>query len=144
MAQADDMNQVVDEIADRVRRRMQALRAGKEQPCTTSPGPSPSDSPSSSASTQGCAPSCDVCPNVSSCGTVNAVKSGAARIAPDAIRTSADIAPYIDHTLLKPEASREEVIKLAEEARKHGFATVCVNSVNVALAARILSGSKTV
>ena len=82
-------------------------------------------------SAQSCAPSCDVCPNVDSCGTVNAVKSGAARIAPDAIRTSADIAPYIDHTLLKPEATREEVVKLAEEARKHGFATVCVNSVHV-------------
>jgi deoxyribose-phosphate aldolase len=81
---------------------------------------------------------------VSSCGTVAAVKAGAARIAPEAIRTSADIAPYIDHTLLKPEASREEVIKLAEEARKHGFATVCVNSSNVAVAARVLAGSKTV
>ena len=43
MAQADDMNQAVDEIADRVRRRMQALRAGKEQPCTTSPGPAARD-----------------------------------------------------------------------------------------------------
>lgn len=147
---ADEMNQVVDEIADRVRRRMQALRAGKEQPCTTSPGPSAREAeaaskPGNSAvSSRECAPSCDVCPNVDSCGTVGAVKSGAARISPESIRTSADIAPYIDHTLLKPEASREEVIKLSEEARKHGFATVCVNSVNVALAARILAGSKTV
>jgi deoxyribose-phosphate aldolase len=148
MAEADDVNRVVDEIADRVRRRMHAFRAGKEEPCTTSPGPSARDgreAPTASApSQQGCAPSCDVCPNVDSCGTVAAVKAGAARLAPDAIRTSADIAPYIDHTLLKPEASREEVIKLAEEARKHGFATVCVNSSNVALAARVLAGSKTV
>jgi deoxyribose-phosphate aldolase len=143
------MNRVVDEIADRVRRRMHALRAGKEEPCTTSPGPareasSGNGAMSATASAKECAPSCDVCPNVDSCGTVGAVKAGAARISPDSIRTSADIAPYIDHTLLKPDASREEVIKLAEEARKHGFATVCVNSVNVALAARILSGSKTV
>jgi deoxyribose-phosphate aldolase len=149
MAEADDVNQVVDEIADRVRRRMHAFRAGKEEPCTTSPGPAAREArePASNGTAQShreCAPSCDVCPNVDSCGTVAAVKSGAARLAPDAIRTSADIAPYIDHTLLKPEASREEVIKLAEEARKHGFATVCVNSSNVALAARILAGSKTV
>lgn len=146
---ADEMNQVVDEIADRVRRRMQALKAGKEQPCTTSPGPSAREasgtsSPGNALSSRECAPSCDVCPNVDSCGTVGAVKAGAARISPESIRTSADIAPYIDHTLLKPEASREEVLKLAEEARKHGFATVCVNSVNVALAARVLAGSKTV
>ncbi|HZN95410.1 MAG TPA: deoxyribose-phosphate aldolase [Myxococcales bacterium] len=73
-----------------------------------------------------------------------AVKAGAGRIAPDRIRTSSDIAPYIDHTLLKPEATREDVVKLSEEARKYGFATVCVNSANVATAARVLAGSKTV
>ena len=148
MAEADDVSKVVDEIADRVRRRMHAFRAGKEEPCTTSPGPAERGAreaaPSGAQSQVSCAPSCDVCPNVDSCGTVAAVKAGAARLAPDAIRTSADIAPYIDHTLLKPEASREEVLKLAEEARKHGFATVCVNSSNVALAARVLAGSKTV
>jgi deoxyribose-phosphate aldolase len=60
------------------------------------------------------------------------------------VRTSADIAPYIDHTLLKPDATRDEVVKLAEEARKHGFATVCVNSSHVGTAARVLAGSKTV
>ncbi|MFL5322148.1 MAG: deoxyribose-phosphate aldolase [Myxococcaceae bacterium] len=72
------------------------------------------------------------------------MRGGVARIAPDRIRTSADIAPYIDHTLLKPDATREEVVKVAEEARKYGFATVCVNSANVGTVARILSGSKTV
>lgn len=63
------------------------------------------------------------------------------RVTPDKLRTSADIAPYIDHTLLKPEATSDEVVKLCEEARKYGFATVCVNSVNVGTAARALSGS---
>ncbi|MFZ5468177.1 MAG: deoxyribose-phosphate aldolase [Myxococcota bacterium] len=72
------------------------------------------------------------------------MKAGAARIAPDVVRTSADIAPFIDHTLLKPDATREEVVKLAEEAKKFGFATVCVNSANVGTAARVLAGSKTV
>jgi deoxyribose-phosphate aldolase len=54
------------------------------------------------------------------------------------------MAPYIDHTLLKAEATHDEVMKLAEEARKWGFATVCVNSVNVGTVARILKGSNTV
>ncbi|HEY0840176.1 MAG TPA: deoxyribose-phosphate aldolase [Vulgatibacter sp.] len=72
------------------------------------------------------------------------MRAGVARIAPDRIRTSLDIAPLIDHTLLKPEASRDDVIKLCDEARKHGFATVCVNSVHVGTAARALAGSKTV
>jgi deoxyribose-phosphate aldolase len=72
------------------------------------------------------------------------VKVATARVSPEALRTGADLAPYIDHTLLKPEASREDLLKVAEEARQHGFATVCVNSSNVALVARVLEGSKTV
>ncbi|WP_037583165.1 deoxyribose-phosphate aldolase [Stigmatella aurantiaca] len=72
------------------------------------------------------------------------VKVSTARVSPGTLRTGADLAPYIDHTLLKPEASRDDLLKVAEEARKHGFATVCVNSANVALVARVLAGSKTV
>ncbi|QSQ23913.1 deoxyribose-phosphate aldolase [Pyxidicoccus parkwayensis] len=66
------------------------------------------------------------------------------RVDMESIRSPADLAPYIDHTLLKPEARAEDVVKLAEEARKHGFATVCVNSTHVATAARVLEGSNTV
>lgn len=38
-----------------------------------------------------------------------------------------ELAPMIDHTLLKPDATKEEVIKLCDEAREFGFASVCVN-----------------
>lgn len=140
MADAEDVSRVVEEIADRVRRRIQAARVGREEPCTAVPGPPPE----AKADGSECAPECGGCPQVDSCATVGAVRQGAGRIAPDRIRTSADIAPYIDHTLLKPDATREDVVKLAEEARKYGFATVCVNSANVGTAARVLSGSKTV
>src|SRR5207253_1937214 len=58
-----------------------------------------------------------------------------------AIRTNRDLAPYIDHTLLKPEVSPEDLVKLCNEARTYGFATVCVASHNVALCARLLEGS---
>ncbi|MBI5545316.1 MAG: deoxyribose-phosphate aldolase [Deltaproteobacteria bacterium] len=54
------------------------------------------------------------------------------------------MARYIDHTLLKPEATHDEVVKLCDEARRHGFATVCVNSSNVGLAAQLLQGCSTV
>jgi deoxyribose-phosphate aldolase len=43
--------------------------------------------------------------------------------------------------MLKPEATREELEKLIEEARNYHFASVCVNSVNVARVARRLKGS---
>jgi deoxyribose-phosphate aldolase len=62
-------------------------------------------------------------------------------VSPDQLRTSQDIAPFIDHTLLKPEATRDEILKLCDEARKYGFATVCVNAANVGTAARALAGS---
>ncbi len=56
-------------------------------------------------------------------------------------RSSGDIASHIDHTLLKPDATPEEVAKLCAEARQHHFATVCVNSGMVGTAARLLAGS---
>ena len=67
-----------------------------------------------------------------------------ARVAPESLRTNADLAPYIDHTLLKPEATREDILRVAREAVEHGFATVCVNSSHVATVAGILAGSRSV
>jgi deoxyribose-phosphate aldolase len=52
-----------------------------------------------------------------------------------------DIAPLIDHTLLKPDATKDELIKVCAEAKKYGFATVCVNASNVRLVAGELRGS---
>lgn len=53
----------------------------------------------------------------------------------------ADMAKMIDHTLLKPEATRDEVVKLCEEAKKHRFASVCVNTTWVPLCRALLSGT---
>ena len=50
-------------------------------------------------------------------------------------------APLIDHTLLKPEASRTDIERLCSEAREFSFASVCVNPCNVRLAANLLEGS---
>ncbi len=53
----------------------------------------------------------------------------------------ADIAKLIDHTLLKPEATRDQIAQLCREAREYGFAAVCVNPCYVGLAAELLRGS---
>ena len=53
------------------------------------------------------------------------------------------VASYIDHTLLKPEATRDDIKKMCEEARRFNFASVCVNSSQVRLAAACLEGSQT-
>ena len=50
-------------------------------------------------------------------------------------------ARMIDHTLLKPEGSREQIEKLCREAAKYEFASVCVNPTWVSLAAQLLRGT---
>lgn len=51
------------------------------------------------------------------------------------------LAKKIDHTLLKPDATLAQLHQLCTEARQYGFASVCVNSSNVPVCARLLKGS---
>ncbi|MES2643281.1 MAG: deoxyribose-phosphate aldolase [Myxococcota bacterium] len=51
------------------------------------------------------------------------------------------VAKLIDHTLLKPDATRAELVKLCEEARTHRFASVCINTTWVTLCVELLKGS---
>jgi deoxyribose-phosphate aldolase len=53
-----------------------------------------------------------------------------------------EIASMIDHTLLKPEATYQQIIKLCEEANQYSFASVCVNPYWVKVATQQLKGSK--
>ena len=55
--------------------------------------------------------------------------------------TATEMAQYIDHTLLKPEATFEALAKLGAEAISYNFKAVCVNSANVAYIAANLQGS---
>jgi len=56
--------------------------------------------------------------------------------------TAKKLAGMIDHTFLKPAGEADAVRKLCREAKKHGFASVCVNPAEVPLAAKLLKGSK--
>ncbi len=71
------------------------------------------------------------------------VANGANRISytGDASEVPRDLARYIDHTLLKPEASAADIDKLCAEAVEYGFAAVCVNPSWVRRAARNVQGS---
>ena len=53
----------------------------------------------------------------------------------------AELARYMDHTLLKPEATPADAERVAHEALEHGFRAVCVNPSYGELVARILAGS---
>ncbi len=54
------------------------------------------------------------------------------------IPTDASIAAMIDHTLLKPDATPDQIAQLCFEARKYGFASVCVNPGHVRLCSDLL------
>ncbi len=75
--------------------------------------------------------------------TRKVVEAGAARISAgsEVQQIDADIARLIDHTLLKPDASRDELRKLCLEAVRFGFASVCINPCYVPLAAELVRGT---
>lgn len=52
-----------------------------------------------------------------------------------------NLAGYIDHTILKPEATKQDVLKLCTEAKQYGFASVCVNAYYTKLVANALKDS---
>jgi deoxyribose-phosphate aldolase len=73
-----------------------------------------------------------------------AIQAGASRIGLDwgqKAAAGAEVAGYIDHTLLKPEATRDEIDKLCSEARNYNFASVCINPTWVRECAFRLYGS---
>ncbi|MFZ5804314.1 MAG: deoxyribose-phosphate aldolase [Acidobacteriota bacterium] len=55
-----------------------------------------------------------------------------------------ELAAAIDHTLLKPEATRSDILRLCQQAREYGFAAVCVNPTWVEEAVHHLQGSPVV
>jgi deoxyribose-phosphate aldolase len=71
------------------------------------------------------------------------VATGAGRIAysGDGAAVPPDLAKYIDHTLLRPDATAADIDKLCAEAREFGFAAVCVNPTWVRRCAENLRGS---
>ena len=71
------------------------------------------------------------------------INAGAERISSTlgVIPQNLNIANMIDHTLLKPDATQQEIAQLCFEARKYGFASVCVNPTWVSLCAELLKDS---
>ncbi|MBI5508771.1 MAG: deoxyribose-phosphate aldolase [Deltaproteobacteria bacterium] len=89
--------------------------------------------------------SCGGCATHKSDAVRALVGLGATRIgqAPGHDAPALDLAPLIDHTMLKADASRDDLKKLCDEAKRHGFATVCVNPANVRFCAAQLEGAAT-
>lgn len=73
----------------------------------------------------------------------NVINAGAERLSSTlgVIPQDMNLAKTIDHTLLKPDATQQEIAQLCFEARKYGFASVCVNPTWVELCAQLLKGA---
>ncbi len=76
----------------------------------------------------------------------NIIKNGAERITASlgigGGITNSEVAARIDHTVLKPEATPEEIRQLCAEAREFNFASVCINPSYVSLCSELLKGSR--
>ena len=72
------------------------------------------------------------------------VNAGASRLTSTLgnVDIGADIAKLIDHTLLKPDATQDQIAQLCYEASKYGFAAVCVNPTHVKLCTQLLKGTE--
>lgn len=130
-----EIDRLVDIIAERVRDRLGTQPARHTLP--------PKDrGPCTDESKDDCA-TCGACVvrrpwSVRAIEQAGAVRVGApAQIGP----VEPNLARLIDHTLLKQDATRDEVVKLCEEARKYRFASVCVNSTWVPLVKSLLHNS---
>jgi deoxyribose-phosphate aldolase len=83
------------------------------------------------------------CAQTCSRNTKAIIAAGADRVSCNERMTKIDpaIAALIDHTILKPDATRDDVVKVCREARQYSFASVCVNPYWVPLVHAELAGS---
>ncbi len=72
------------------------------------------------------------------------VNAGASRLTSTlgSVDVGRDVARLIDHTLLKADATQDQIAQLCYEARKYGFAAVCVNPTHVKLCSQLLQGTE--
>jgi deoxyribose-phosphate aldolase len=128
-------NQQIDQLVELITKRV-AERLGQ----TTMPTGSPTT----------CGQNPESCTNCGLCITKkpdavnNIIHIGAARVGSSSGVTGSfnrELASMIDHTILAPDATREQLAKVCKEARDFCFATVCVNSSNIPFVAQQLRGS---
>lgn len=127
---AAEMDRLVEAVTEEVLRRLaadyqvQVARTPRDMPCT----------------------GCGQCARKCSENVKAVIAAGADRVAaaPGTVDVERTVARFIDHTMLKPDATPAEIEKLCQEAVQYEFAAVCVNPVHVRQAARHLRGTPVV
>lgn len=89
---------------------------------------------------------CWVCPDCHSAVVEGIVGHGATRVGtgPHVTKLNGNLGSFIDHTLLKADATRHQIEKICREAREFSFASVCVNSCWVSLCTELLQDTKVI
>lgn len=128
--EASELDQLVAEIGEEI-----LSRIGGPRPAVKAEGQNIADVICSGC-TQRCAQTC-------AAKTKRIVAAGADRISASDKLTRVDsaVAALIDHTILRADATRKDIVQLCSEAKKYGFASVCVNAYWVPLVAAELAGS---
>lgn len=122
-----NLTPLIDDLTNSI---IRALQADAKKVCDDSVG--------------GLCVDCGVCAVVCEGRARRIIGEGASRITARGVNASdvpRDIAGYIDHTLLKPDATPAEIEKLCKEARDNHFAAVCVNPPFVRQCADLLKGT---
>ena len=128
----DELDRIADVVAARIRAQIgSGIATAHNNDCTSDV----------QCSADGSCTSCGHCVSKRPEDVRAMVDSGAARVSASAGTTqvASDLAGMIDHTLLKPEASSDEVVGLCAEASELGVAAVCVSPTRVALVAELTS-----
>jgi len=147
----EDITYIINEVTERVYKSLSAGAESKKDASTSIPledlsegGKEPSlQSSSVCAGEKGSCTGCGECVTRRPDEIRQIISFGASRISGqlrDKIAPK-DVAPYIDHTLLRANASEEEIIRLCDEAKRYRFASVCINPSYVELCAKLLKGS---
>ncbi len=124
-----DQQQLIDKITSEVMRKLNVTE------CT----------PVSPATEVVCPPDCTgcyLCVTKNPSGVQNILNGGASRVSSTigVVNVPADVSQYIDHTLLKPDATQDQFEQLCNEAVEYSFYSVCVNSYWVPFCAKRLRG----
>ncbi len=122
--------QIADEVLSRIER-------------SPAPQPAPKKGEGLNLNDQVCPGCVQRCAQTCAKNTKEIIAAGADRVSASERLTRIDpsIAALIDHTILKPEATRADVTKVCREARQYNFASVCVNPYWVPLVRAELAGS---
>jgi deoxyribose-phosphate aldolase len=124
---AGSLNSLVDQIAEAVRERL----ISQGVPLPSDQGTASSSEPKKTAPWQ----------QLIHHGADRISHTGEGPFQAHLLNGDEGLAAKIDHTLLKPDATPDEIKRVCEEARKYKFATVCVNSTYAGMVAELLKGS---